>query len=708
MSEMVRGPEDVRVKPQTVIAIIQARMGSSRLPGKVLLEIGGHPILWHVVRRLRKARSIDKVVVATTTAPADDAIAEFCSARGVACFRGSEADVLDRYYRAACAFGADVVVRITADCPFVDPAIVDRCVGIFWEDNYDYVSNTLTIAYPDGMDVEVFSRSCLDQAWREARLSIEREHVTPYIRTSGKFRLGAFTCDFPLPQLCADLRLTVDEPRDLQFADALLSQLSNSKNNNNEDRCDFDLQQIVHVLEREPHLMSINQGIICNEGYYKSLAEEPAVPERVRSLARSASLKAKAEKLIPSCTQTFSKAPTQFVQGVAPVFLERAQGSHVWDVDDNEYIDFAMALGPIILGHNYPRVTDAVCRQAQIATSLSLPHRLEVEVAEQLTELIPCAEMVRFGKNGSDATSGAVRAARAYTGRDIIAACGYHGWQDWYIGTTTRNAGVPVAVRQLTRTFEYNNLASLEIVFAEHPGQVAAVIMEPVGVVEPSHGYLQQVRDLTHKEGALLIFDEVVTGFRLALGGAQEYLGVVPDLGCFGKAMANGYPIAAVVGPSEFMKIFDEIFFSFTFGGELVSLAAAAATIAEMREKDVIRDLFYQGQRLKDGYNVLAKHFGMEQRTECIGLPPRTVVAFKDENGEGSLLMKSVFQQECLKRGVLFTGGHNLCYSHSAADIDYTLRVYRTAMAIVAEAVRHGKLENILEGEAVQPVFRRA
>jgi glutamate-1-semialdehyde aminotransferase len=175
-----------------------------------------------------------------------------------------------------------------------------------------------------------------------------------------------------------------------------------------------------------------------------------------------------------------------------------------------------------------------------------------------------------------------------------------------------------------------------------------------------------------------------------------------------GKAMANGYPIAAVVGPSEFMKIFDEIFFSFTFGGELVSLAAAAATIAEMREKDVIRDLFYQGQRLKDGYNVLAKHFGMEQRTECIGLPPRTVVAFKDENGEGSLLMKSVFQQECLKRGVLFTGGHNLCYSHSAADIDYTLRVYRTAMAIVAEAVRHGKLENILEGEAVQPVFRRA
>jgi glutamate-1-semialdehyde 2,1-aminomutase/spore coat polysaccharide biosynthesis protein SpsF len=685
-----------------VIAIIQARMGSARLPGKVLAETGGQPILGHAVRRLRKANNISSVVVATSTLPADDAIADFCIACGISCFRGSESDVLDRYYRAASMFAADAVVRVTADCPFIDPKIVERGVTLFLEHGYDYVSNTLTITYPDGMDTEVFSRACLDEAWRAAQLPAEREHVTPYIRTSGNFRLGAFTCDIPLPACCAGLRLSVDEPRDLQFAAALLSRLGAV------DGREFDLQDIVRVLEREPQLMSINQGIIPNEGYYKSLAEEPAVAIRVRSLVRSEALKAKAEKLIPSCSQTFSKAPTQFVRGIAPVFLERAQGAHVWDVDGNEYIDYAMALGPIILGHSYPRVTEAVCRQAQQATSLSLPHRLEVEVAAALTELIACAEMVRFGKNGSDATSGAVRAARAYTGRDVIAACGYHGWRDWCIGATTRSAGVPAPVRQLTQTFEYNDLASLEKVFAERPGQVAAVIMEPVGVVEPNHGFLQQVRDLAHKEGALLIFDEIVTGFRLAMGGAQEYFGVVPDLGCFGKAMANGYPIAAVVGPRDIMQIFDEIFFSFTFGGEVVSLAAALATISEMREKPVIAHNFHTGQRIKDGYNTLAKYFGVERRTQCIGLAPRTIITFKDESGGDCLLMKSLFQQECLKRGVLFTGGHNICYSHTPEEIDYTLRVYRTAMEILASAVQCGDLEKRLEGAPVQSVFRRA
>jgi glutamate-1-semialdehyde 2,1-aminomutase/spore coat polysaccharide biosynthesis protein SpsF len=247
-----------------------------------------------------------------------------------------------------------------------------------------------------------------------------------------------------------------------------------------------------------------------------------------------------------------------------------------------------MALGPIILGHNYPSVTDAVMQQMQDGTTFSLPHPLEVELAEMLVDIIPCAEMVRFAKNGSDATSGAVRLARAYTGRDIIACCGYHGWQDWYIGTTTRNRGVPKVVQELTVPFEYNNIESLKRIFSEHPGQVAAVIMEPFGVEEPRDGFLQEVRDLALHDRALLIFDEIITGFRLALGGAQEYFGITPDLACLGKAMGNGYPIAAVVGPSEIMQLFDEVFFSFTFGGETVSLAAAIATISEMRQKDVI------------------------------------------------------------------------------------------------------------------------
>jgi glutamate-1-semialdehyde 2,1-aminomutase/spore coat polysaccharide biosynthesis protein SpsF len=321
--------------------------------------------------------------------------------------------------------------------------------------------------------------------------------------------------------------------------------------------------------------------------------------------------------------------------------------------------------------------------------------------------MIPCAEMVRFAKNGSDATAGAVRLARAYTGKDRIACCGYHGWQDWYIGSTTFNRGVPLAVQQLTQTFEYNNLETLKRICAEHPNQVAAVILEPVGVVEPQPGFLEQVRELCRREGALLIFDEVITGFRLARGGAQEHFGVVPDLACFGKAMANGYPLSAIVGPREIMKHFDETFFSFTFGGEALSLAAAQATMKEIAEKEVIPHLWEQGRKLQDGVNVLAREFGIERFVHCLGMAPRTIVAFRDQSGRESLLLKSLFQQECLKRGVLFSGGHNLCFSHSTDDIEYTLRVYRAVMETVGEAMRREDVSERLEGQPVQPVFRR-
>ena len=431
-------------------------------------------------------------------------------------------------------------------------------------------------------------------------------------------------------------------------------------------------------------------------------------PTPERSLAKSREYFARARHVIPSCTQTFSKGPTQFVQGVAPIFLQRGRGSHVWDVDGNEYIDYPMALGPIVLGYDDPDVLAAVRAQLADGVTFSLAHPLEVEVAETLAKIVPCAEMVRFGKNGSDVTSGAVRAARAHTGRDVIACCGYHGWQDWYIGTTTRRRGVPEAVCELTRTFTYNDLGSLERIFAEHRGRVAAVILEPVGVVEPEREFLQRVASVTHANGAVLIFDEIVTGFRLALGGAQERFGVVPDLACFGKAMANGFPLSAVVGRRAIMEVFDEIFFSVTFGGEALSLAAARATMAKLHEKNVIEHLWRQGARLRDGYNALAREVGLASLTQCLGYPPRTVLTFADGAGAESLATKSLFQQEMIKRGILIAGGFNLCYAHSDDDIRRTLDACRDALAILARALAEGRVEASLEGPVIQPVFRSA
>ncbi len=682
-----------------IIAIIQARMGSSRLPNKVLKDIEGKPLLQHVVERISLSKLVDDIVIATSTNPKDDKVYEFAKRNNINVFRGSENNVLDRYYKAAKKFRAKTIIRITGDCPLICPEIIDEIVREYQKSNFDYVSNTLLLTYPDGCDVEVFKFKALEKAWRECKDPVSREHVTTYMRSSGRFKIKNFENNQPVDP--NEYKWSVDTQKDLDFVRQVYKHLYKGSHN-------FYMEEILKFLQEHPEIRKINAGGIVNKGYYLSILRSKKLMPKKLELTKSLALKEKAKNLIPDCSQTFSKGPSQFVQGVAPVFLEKASGSHVWDVDGNKYIDYAMALGPIILGHNYPVVSNAVRKILKKGTTFTLPHRLEIELAELICKVIPCAEMVRFGKNGSDATSGAVRLARAYVGRDKIACCGYHGWQDWYIATTTRNKGIPEEVKKLTLTFEYNDIESLEKIFEENKNQIACVIMEPVGVIEQKDNFLQKVKEITHKNGAILIFDEVITGFRFSLGGAQEYFNVIPDLACFGKAMGNGFPISAIVGKKEIMKLFEEVFYSFTFGGEIVSISAAITTIKELKEKNVIRYIWEQGRKIKDGYNVLVREYGLEKYTKCVGYPPRNVVTFKNEKGQNWLELKSLFQQECIKRGILFTGAHNICFSHSNKDIDYTLRVYNTVLGIIKEAVEKNKVKKLLEGKPVKPVFRNA
>ncbi|MBP9694931.1 MAG: aminotransferase class III-fold pyridoxal phosphate-dependent enzyme [Candidatus Magasanikbacteria bacterium] len=415
----------------------------------------------------------------------------------------------------------------------------------------------------------------------------------------------------------------------------------------------------------------------------------------------------RAKKVVPLASQTFSKCSTQLSVGAAPLFLDRAKGAHVWDIDGNEYVDQVLSLAPIVLGYGYDEVDNAVREQMQKGTILSLPGKLETEVAEKICSLIPGAEMVRYGKNGSDVTAGAIRVARAYTGRDIVAAGGYHGWQDWYIGSTTRNKGVPKATQELTKTFTYNNIESLEKIFAEYPGQVAAVILEPIGVEFPKDNFLQKVKDLTHKNGAVLIFDEMVTGFRIALGGAQAYFGVTADLACFGKAVANGYPISVLTGKRELMKECEEIFFSFTFGGELLSLAAALKTMTILERDRVNEKINAMGNKLQDGYNTLVHEFDLGQRTKALGYGSHHVITWKNEAGEDDLAAKTVFQEMMMSQGVLTICSNNTCFSHTENDIDRILGAYRVALSRVKEGIDSGKIESLIQGTKLQPVFRK-
>lgn len=413
----------------------------------------------------------------------------------------------------------------------------------------------------------------------------------------------------------------------------------------------------------------------------------------------------RAKKVIPGCSQTISKGYKQYVLGVSPVFLERGSGSRVWDVDGNEYIDFVQGLLPNILGYAEPRVTRAVVDQLNRGHSFSLPTTLEVELAEKLVQIIPCAEMVRYGKNGSDATSGAIRAARAHTGRERVACCGYHGWHDWYVGSTARNLGVPTSTRELTQTFEYNNIDSLEELLSSRPGEFAAVIMEPMNYYQPEPGFLEGVKELTRTHGAVLIFDEICTGWHYGLGGAQKMFGVIPDLACFGKAMANGFPIAAVVGRREVMERLDQAFFSFTFGGDASALAASLKVIEIMETEDVHGHLNRLGGRLKQGLiDLLAAH-KLESAIQVKGQPCWHGLKYADDPDKTQVI-RSLFQQEANRRGILVLNSHNMTYAHTEEDVSQTLAVYDQVLTVLSKALDSGHPEEFVDGRPIMPVFK--
>jgi|TARA_B100002003_G_scaffold84280_1_gene78721 glutamate-1-semialdehyde-2,1-aminomutase len=424
------------------------------------------------------------------------------------------------------------------------------------------------------------------------------------------------------------------------------------------------------------------------------------------NFSQSHQLLENALKVIPGATQTFSKGFNQFVQGVSPVFLERGSGSHVWDVDGNEYIDYIMALLSNILGYSYEAVNEAVRNQLEKGVSFSLPHPLEVELAEKLVQIIPCAEMVKFGKSGSDATSGAVRVARAYTGKDVILYCGYHGWHDWHIGATSRNLGVPEQVSELTNNFRYNDTEDLCDQFKKYKGKVAAVIMEPMNIYEPRDGYLQEVKDLCHQNESLLIFDEIVTGFRFSMGGAQELFDVIPDLATFGKVVANGFPLSMIVGREEIMERFNDIFYSLTFGGEAVSLAAAISTLEELQTKDVVGHLYRQGEKIKTFVNKAVRDLGIQENIECIGRPCLTLMKFMSDDGKDSLELRSLFQQEVIRQGILFAVANNLSFSHSDSDVEKTIEVYGNAFEVLKNAIKDGNTEKYMLGKPIEPIFK--
>jgi len=432
---------------------------------------------------------------------------------------------------------------------------------------------------------------------------------------------------------------------------------------------------------------------------------QPRIPDPPR-YAASEALLARARRTIPLGAQTFSKSVTQLPFGVSPYFAARAKGSTLWDEDGNAYVDFCNALCAVTLGYADPDVNAAAHAQIDQGAVFSLSHRLEAEVAERICAMVPCAEAVRFGKNGSDATSGAVRVARAYTGRDLVLMCGYHGWQDWSIGTTARSKGVPKTVRDLTLAFPYDDLPALAGLLDAHAGKVAAIVLEPMNVRAPSPGYLQGVRRLADAHGAVLIFDETVTGFRFHKGGAQALFGVTPDLATFGKGLANGFPLSAVAGRRALMAEMEEVFFSFTMGGEAVSLAAAKAVLDKLEREPVIETLRIRGAELMAEIERLLDATGAKAFLGVSGDPTWSFLNFAPPAGVDVWALKTLFLQEIFARGLFTLGTHNMSYAHGDEAISTAVGVYEQVLPILAEAVARGDVERRLLCAPLQPLFK--
>ena len=414
----------------------------------------------------------------------------------------------------------------------------------------------------------------------------------------------------------------------------------------------------------------------------------------------------RAEATIPIGSQTFSKSRTQYPVGISPLFATRAKGPYLWDLDGNKYIDLVSNLASITLGYRNRKVDSAVRKQMNLGNGFSLPGTLEAVVAEKITSLVPSAEMVRFGKNGTDATSAAIRLARAYTGRDYVAVCGYHGWQDWFIGSTSRNKGVPKKTSALTLTFKYNDIKSLEKIFSKHPKGIAAVILEPMTYEFPENKFLEKTKKLCQKYGAVLIFDETITGFRFSKGGAQEIFQVTPDLSTFGKGIANGYPLSVVCGSREIMREMENVFFSGTFGGELLSLAAANVVLGMHQKDEISPRLNKYGEELSQDLQKVIDQADMNGLLEIKGHPTWKFLEWKEGSEFTAPELKTYFMQEMFRRGILILSTHNVTLAHNKKIRGVIISKYERVLTLMKKAISEGNLKDKLEVMPLKPLFK--
>ena len=670
------------------LAIVQARMGSTRFPNKVMLPINGVPLIELLLHRLSLAKLIDHILVATSTATGDKQLAAHVRSLGYEVFEGSENNVLDRFYKAAQSHRPNTVVRITGDCPLVDPELVDAIIASFAPRNVDYLCNVNPPTFPDGLDTEVFTYSALEQAARDAKTSDELEHVTPYIRESGRFTAENFFNDNDYSRE----RWTVDEPADLAVIDAVFRHFS--------PRINFGWLEVISLRKQHPEIFQSNQDLIRNEG---------------RTIGSGQKLWKRAKQLIPGGNMLLSKRAEMFLPDQWPAYFSKAKGCKVWDLDGREYIDMSiMGIGTNTLGYGHPEVDDAVRQTITAGNMSTLNCPEEVFLAEKLVELHPWAAMVRFARSGGEANAIAIRIARAASGKDKVAFCGYHGWHDWYLSANLGDEkgldghllpglepnGVPRNLRGSVLPFSYNNFAELEALVSAH--DIGVIKMEVARSNGPQDNFLHKVRQLATDRGIVLIFDECTSGFRQTFGGLHKLYGVEPDMAMFGKALGNGYAITGTIGRREVMEAAQSTFISSTFWTERIGPTAALKTLEvmeRMRSWELITQI---GLGVTNRWKDLAMKHGLSITTS--GLPAITSFAVDSPH---ALAYKTLITQEMLAKGYLATTLMFICTDHSPEVLDGYFEALDPVFALIRQCEDGKDVMDLLNGPVCHGGFRR-
>ena len=672
----------------TTIAIVQARMGSTRFPNKVMRLITGVPMIELLLNRLSKARRINKVVLATSTEPRNEPLVDHVRKLGYEVFQGSESDVLDRYYQAAKPHQPDTVVRITGDCPLIDPDLVDQVIAAYEAQGVDYLSNILPPSYPDGLDTEVFSFRVLEQAARQAVKPDDREHVTPFLRESGLFKTGNLAHE----QDYSQERWTVDEVADFEVVAAVF--------NHFHPRKDFGWLEVMTLRQTQPSLFLANQHLIRNEG---------------ASMGTGQKLWKRAKQVIPGGNMLLSKRAEMFLPDQWPAYFSKAKGCKVWDLDGHEYIDMSiMGIGNNILGYGHPEVDEAVRKTIDAGNMSTFNCPEEVYLAERLVELHPWADMVRFARSGGEANAVAIRIARAASGKDKVAFCGYHGWHDWYLAANLGDEkhlaghllpglepkGVPGNLRDTIFPFAYNRLDELEALVETH--KIGVIKMEVSRNRGPENGFLEKVRKLATDHGIVLIFDECTSGFRQTFGGLHKLYGVEPDMAMFGKAMGNGYAITATIGRREIMQAAQTTFISSTFWTERIGPTAALKTVEVMERLKSWDTITQTGLSIRQGWQELADKHGL--KIDHWGLPALTGFTIQSPN---ALAYKTLITQEMLAKGYLAGNSVYVCTEHTPEVVSGFFDALDPIFSLINECEEGRDIMSLLKGPVCHGGFKR-